>query len=122
MFPLQVRTNARSVRRLWQSPASCRSVGRHRRRAFYPEARARPEQDGGVRMDLTTRAAERLPVHLSGLEADISRRHRIRYAAFLRAELEDLPGWHPLAHEYRVQLDRLDRRRLPPRAVPSNDE
>ena len=33
-----------------------------------------------------------------------------RYVAFLRDELEQIPSWHPMHLEYRLQLTYLDRR------------
>lgn len=49
--------------------------------------------------------------HLSTSEADITRRASVRWQAFLQAELEELPEWHPQSHEYSIQLASLERRR-----------
>lgn len=43
------------------------------------------------------------------VERDIFARFTLRYCAFLRRELEELPGWHPLHHEYSRQLRELER-------------
>lgn len=45
-------------------------------------------------------------------EREIDQRVALRLIAFVRGELEWLPRWHPQHHEYRIQLERLERRCL----------
>src|SRR4051794_29048904 len=58
----------------------------------------------------TDTAAARMPLFLSDQETAISERASMRYAAYLRGELEQIPAWHRLHGEYRAQLDSLTRR------------
>lgn len=50
-----------------------------------------------------------LPVFVQDEQA-ITRQSIVRYVAWLRQELELLPGWHPLHHEYQQELASLLRR------------
>ena len=49
-----------------------------------------------------------MPVFLSNEEAAVTRRACVRYAAFLRAELERIPEQHPLRRRYQRQLEALE--------------
>lgn len=72
----------------------------------------------------TETAAPRMPLFLSEQEAAVNARASMRYVAFLRDELEEIPSWHPLHGEYRAQLESLSRRlrrRGPRPASPSSD-
>ena len=54
---------------------------------------------------------ESFPVFLDLDEQAISEQSVVRFIAWLRAEIERIPEWHPLRHEYRQQLRSLTRRR-----------
>jgi hypothetical protein len=51
-----------------------------------------------------------LPVFVHPDEHAHTRQAAIRKIAFLEQELALLPGWHPMAHEYQMQLNSLLRR------------
>lgn len=98
-----------------------------RRRARFPEQtfgrrprallfRSRPA--GEKRMLGDEQGSLRVWVDQS--EEAITERASVRYAAFLQRELEELPEWHFLAHEYRQQLRSLSARRpFGPQPLPS---
>lgn len=51
-----------------------------------------------------------LPVFVDATEQAISEQSIVRFMAWLRDEVDRVPGWHPLNHEYRQQLESLSRR------------
>jgi hypothetical protein len=58
-----------------------------------------------------------MALYLSTDERAITARASVRWQAFLRSELAELPDWHPLHHEYRCQLEALEQRRRRPECV-----
>lgn len=60
------------------------------------------QQDGEAHLALA-RGQDALPLHLSMEEAEITARASVRRLAWLREELDQLPQWHPLWHEYDQQ-------------------
>lgn len=59
-----------------------------------------------------------MATYLSMDERAITARASLRWQAFLRSELEELPEEHPLHVEYRQQLKGLERCQRRPVAVP----
>ena len=60
-----------------------------------------------------------MALYLSSDERAITARASLRWQAFLRSELEELPTSHPLHAEYGQQLKDLERRQRRLVAVPS---
>lgn len=61
---------------------------------------------------------ESFPVFLDDTEQAISEQSVVRFIGWLRTEIERIPEWHPLRHEYRQQLRILTgRQRLGPSMI-----
>lgn len=59
-----------------------------------------------------------MPVFLSDRERDITLRSCAALAAFFDDQLQRIPSWHPLHHEWSIQAGRLRKRLRPPLPLP----
>lgn len=78
-----------------------------------PEASDHGRAGQGELMSQEQHQQQSLPVFVNADEEALSQQSIVRLTAWLRGELEILPAWHPLHHEYQQQLRSL-RKRVPP--------
>jgi hypothetical protein len=109
----------RVIYRGFRRPPNVRSADLAKKAAAAGARCSRP----GWKGKMEEFSQQSLPVFVHPDEAAITAQSALRYLAWLRQELEHLPTWHPLHHEYSQQLRSLSRTRPPgPRGVASSGE